>query len=165
VPLREEASRLRPVLITNNGNAVLSDFGLSTIGSHATEFSIAPPSTTAIAPGETNLVSNPLYSEKGHPATNPLFDDSARLAFYRDNGLFLARDVHAMHVDTPLLERIPRHQSIPPHHRRPEEQNATPQQLPNVPHECPPTSINGQGKLEFLFSDPDDAALFRLESR
>jgi hypothetical protein len=41
--------------------------------------------------------------------------------------------------------------------------------LPNsfqtFPMSAPQTSINGQGKLEFLFSDPDDAALFRLESR
>jgi hypothetical protein len=33
------------------------------------------------------------------------------------------------------------------------------------PMTAPPTTINGEGKLEFQFSAPDNAAFFRLESR
>jgi len=78
-------------------------------------------------------------------------------------GLFTLSQVQALHVDTPLLTKDP---IIGLFKLTIGVQKAT--QLTNFfpfPMTAPQTTINAEGKLEFQFGAPDNAAFFRLESR
>lgn len=210
----------RNVLLSNQGNAVISDFGMSRIGSNADDFSLAPPSTTTLAPGasltvpvtftagtagtrtatlritsndsdespfditltaralapggdddgdgltnqqEVNLTTNPVYSAPTNIGLNPLHGDDDRLAFFRDNGLFLASDVHALNLDVPLLEKLPgTNQFKLTFGLQRSTDRATFQPFPMLPAQ---TIINGDGKMEFQFSAPEPAAFFRVQAR
>ena len=78
-------------------------------------------------------------------------------------GLFTLPQVQALNVDTPLLTKDPLtglFKLTIGVEKAPQLTNFFP-----FPMTAPQTMINGQGKLEFQFSSPDNAAFFRLEAR
>jgi hypothetical protein len=78
-------------------------------------------------------------------------------------GLFTQSQLQALNVDTPLLAKDPNTGLFK---LTIGVEKAT--QLTNFfpfPMSAPQTTINPDGKLEFQFSSPDNAAFFRLESR
>jgi hypothetical protein len=78
-------------------------------------------------------------------------------------GLFTQAQLQALNVDTPLLAKEPNTGLFK---LTIGVEKAT--QLTNFfpfPMTVPQTSINAEGKLEFQFSAPDNAAFFRLEAR
>ena len=78
-------------------------------------------------------------------------------------GLFTTAQVQALNVDAPLISKDPNTSVFK---LTIGVQKAT--LLTNFvpfPMTAPQTTINGQGKLEFQFSSPDNAAFFRLEAR
>ena len=78
-------------------------------------------------------------------------------------GLFTPTQLQALNVGTPLLAKDPNTGLFK---LTIGVEKAT--QLTNFfpfPMTAPQTTINGEGKLEFQFSSPDNAAFFRLEAR
>lgn len=77
--------------------------------------------------------------------------------------LYTPAQVQALHIDTPLIQRNPATGAFTLTlglHKSPDLINYSP-----FPFTGPGTTINAQGKLEFEFTVPDSAALFRLETR
>ena len=78
-------------------------------------------------------------------------------------GFYTTAQVQALHIGTPLLQ-----QSGPGTFTLTiGVQKAAALGLPftDFPLTVPQTTINAQGRLEFQFTVPDDAAFFRLESQ
>ncbi|MBX7209617.1 MAG: choice-of-anchor D domain-containing protein [Verrucomicrobiaceae bacterium] len=111
---------------------------------------------------EINLVTNPLYSESGSPFVNPLHNDSDRLAFFRNNGLFLTSDVQALNMDVPLLQKLPGTNQFKLIFGVQKSSDLI--HFDPFPLSAPQSTINAGGKLEFLFTVPDGASFFRVQS-
>ena len=85
------------------------------------------------------------------------------LTFPNASDLYTTSQIQALNVGTPLLQRDGSGQfklTIGV------EKSTTllPGSFGPFPFTTPNTTINGEGKLEFLFTTPDDAAFFRLQS-
>ncbi len=75
-------------------------------------------------------------------------------------GYYSLSQVQALHVGTPLIQRNPatgQFKLTLGLKKSTDLSNFSP-----YPFTAPQTTVNGQGKIEFLFSSPDDAAFFRL---
>jgi alpha-tubulin suppressor-like RCC1 family protein len=78
-------------------------------------------------------------------------------------GLYTADQIQAMQVGTPLLSKDPAtglFKLTLGLQKAADLSHFTP-----FPMTAPQTTINGDGKLEFLFSSPDNAAFFRVEAK
>ena len=109
-----------------------------------------------------NIQNNPLYSEVKLGTQNPLHDDTDRLAFFRDNGLYLASDVHALNMDVQVLEKTPGTNQFKFILGLRKSTNLT--RFDPFPFNESQITINPQGKLEFEFTSPDNASFFRIQS-
>jgi hypothetical protein len=80
--------------------------------------------------------------------------------------LYTLAQVQALHVDAPLLTRDPMtgHFKLTLGLQKSPDLNL-PSGFQPFPFIEAGTTINGQGKIEFLFTTPDDAAFFRVEAR
>ena len=77
-------------------------------------------------------------------------------------GLYSLEQVQALNVDTPLIQRDPVTGAFTLTIGVQKSTDLT--AFDPFPMSESDTSINGEGKLEFEFAVPDDAAFFRLES-
>jgi uncharacterized delta-60 repeat protein len=75
-------------------------------------------------------------------------------------GLYTTSQVHALNVGTPLIHRNPTTGQFKLTLDLEKSTNLT--TFTPFPFTAPQTTVNGQGKLEFLFTSPDDAVFFRL---
>jgi len=78
-------------------------------------------------------------------------------------GLFTQSQIQALNVNAPLLAKAPDTGLFTLTIGL--EKAAQPTNFFPFPMTAPRTIINAEGKLEFQFGAPDDAAFFRLESR
>jgi hypothetical protein len=76
--------------------------------------------------------------------------------------LYTPAQVQSLNVGTPLISRNATNGTFTLTIGVQKSTNLT--QFAPFPMSAPQTTINGQGRLEFQFSVPDDAAFFRLES-
>lgn len=80
-------------------------------------------------------------------------------------GLYTAAQVQTLYVDTPLIQRAPGTGVFTVTiGLRKSTALATPGSFVPLPFTAPDTVINAQGKIEFQFTVPDNAAFFRLEA-
>lgn len=93
---------------------------------------------------------------------DPLSSSSALLTFMRDNGLYRTSDVQALNMDVPLLTRNPATGEFKLTFGL--EKSTDLGGFTPFPLNPPQTTINAQGKLEFLFTVPDTAAFFRVQA-
>lgn len=93
--------------------------------------------------------------------TNPLHDCN-RLAFFRDNSLFLASDVEALNMDVPLLQKLPGSNQFKLTFGVQKSTDLL--HFDAFPLSAPQSTINAEGKLEFLFTVPDSASFFRVQA-
>jgi hypothetical protein len=88
---------------------------------------------------------------------------TAYYASANDAGLFTTSQVQALNIDVPLIQR---NQATGLFRLTIGIRKSTDLMLFNpFPFTAPGTTINGQGKIEFEFSVPDNAAFFRLEAQ
>lgn len=89
------------------------------------------------------------------------------VSIYRDNangaGYYTLPQVQALNVGTPLIQRIPATGQFKLTIGL--EKSTDLSNFSLYPFTAPQTTVNGEGKIEFLFNSPDDAAFFRLESK
>lgn len=111
---------------------------------------------------EIHLSSNPLFSQPSE-AFNPLFDSSSDITFLRDNGLYRTSDVQALNVDVPLLTRNPATGEFKLTFGLEKSTNLT--NFAPFPMSAPQSTINTQGKLEYLFTSPDSASFYRVQAK
>lgn len=78
-------------------------------------------------------------------------------------GLFTASQVQALNVDARLITKDPATGLFKLTIGVQKSSDLI--QFNPFPMTAPQSTINGQGKLEFQFSVPDNAAFFRLEAR
>ncbi|MFZ4766844.1 MAG: hypothetical protein ACOYMN_17980 [Roseimicrobium sp.] len=79
-------------------------------------------------------------------------------------GLYTPAQVQALHIDTPLLKR----DALGQFKLTLGVQNGTtlqPESFAPFPMTAPQITINGTGKLEFLFTVPENAAFFRVQAQ
>jgi C1A family cysteine protease len=94
----------------------------------------------------------------GQPALVTALYESANLA-----GLYTNAQVHALHIDTPLLARDPLTGGFKLTIGMQKSSDLL--DWDAFPFISPGTTINSEGKIEFNFTSADKAAFFRLESR
>lgn len=78
-------------------------------------------------------------------------------------GFFTPAQVQALHMDTPLVQRNPATGTFTLTIGVQKSANLT--QFNPFPMSQPQTSINGEGRLEFQFTVPDNTAFFRLQAQ
>jgi hypothetical protein len=81
------------------------------------------------------------------------------------NGLFTASQVQAMNIGTPLLQRNPATGVFTLTLGIGKSTTLQPGSFVPFPFTPQGTTINGQGKIEFQFTVPDDAAFFQLQGQ
>lgn len=74
-------------------------------------------------------------------------------------GFYDAAQVQALHADTPLIQR----DSESGQFTLGLEKATNLVDFTPIPFLAPNTTVNGDGKIEFLFTPSDDAAFYRLE--
>ena len=79
-------------------------------------------------------------------------------------GLYTSNQIQALNVDAPLLTKNPDGTFLLTIGVEKSTTLAPPSFSP-FPMTAPQTTINGDGKLEFLFTSPDNAAFFRLQAQ
>ena len=107
--------------------------------------------------GEFNLASLGFDWQVGNPT-----QVSTYFAAANSNGLYTASQVQSLNVSTPLLQRNPLTGSFTVTLGL--EKSADLSTWNSLPFAIPQVTVNGQGKLEFQFTVPDNAAFFRLGS-
>jgi alpha-tubulin suppressor-like RCC1 family protein len=89
-------------------------------------------------------------------------NNAALVASLTDAGLYTAPEVQDLNVGIPLLQRNPNSGEFTMTMSVEKSANVGTWSL--FPMSAPQTIINGQGKLEFRFTTPDNAAFFRLRA-
>jgi hypothetical protein len=110
---------------------------------------------------EMALSQNPLFSSNPQ-AFNPLFSSTDQRTFLRDNGFYLASDVQALNMDVPLLQKLPGTNQFKLIFGLEKSTDLT--HFSPFPLTAPQSTINAEGKLEFLFTVPDTASFFRVQA-
>lgn len=97
---------------------------------------------------------------------NALFSNTAGLLpNLNAAGYYTTAQIQALNVDVPLLQRAPGTGVFTLTVGLQKSTNlATPNSFVPFPFTSPGTVINGQGKIEFQFTAPDNAAFYRLEA-
>lgn len=81
------------------------------------------------------------------------------------NGLYTTSQVQALNVGVPLLQRNPSTGAFTLTIGVEKSTTLAPGSFAPFPFSAPQTIINGQGKIEFQFTVPDNAAFFRLQAQ
>ena len=79
-------------------------------------------------------------------------------------GYFTTSQVQTLHVDTPLIQRNPSTGIFTLTLGLEKSTTLQPGDFAPFPFTTPGTTINGDGKIEFQFTSPENAAFFRLEA-
>ncbi len=79
-------------------------------------------------------------------------------------GYFTADQVQALHVNTPLIQRNAGSGEFTLTLGLEKSTTLQPGSFQPFPFNAPATSVNGEGKIQFQFTSPDNAAFFRLQA-